>query len=95
EQVPQVLPQADVIAITASTLLNETFDEVMRYRRPDALVVMLGGTAPLSTLWFDYGVDVVAGTYLADAQAALLSVSQGATFKHIRGKRLLTLTRST
>lgn len=94
EQTPQILPQADVIAITATTLLNDTFDEVMRHRKEGALVIMLGGTAPLSPLLFEYGVDVVAGTYLTDPRAALLSVSQGATFKQIRGKRLLTLTRS-
>ncbi len=93
-QTPELLPQADVIAITGTTLLNGTFEELMRYRRPGAFVLLLGGTTPLTPLLFTYGVDLLAGVYLEDPQAALLSISQGATFKQIRGKRLVTLTRS-
>ncbi len=92
---PEILPQADVIAITGTTLLNDTFKDVIRYRKQGAFVLLLGGTAPLSPLLFEYGVDLVAGTYLQDPQAAFLAVIQGATFKQIRGKRLLTLARST
>ncbi len=93
ERAPEFLPQADVIAITGTTLLNDTFEAIMRYRSPEAYVLLLGGTAPLTPVLFDYGVDLIAGTYLEDPQAALLCVSQGATFKQVRGKRLLTLAR--
>ncbi|MFN2110408.1 MAG: Rossmann-like domain-containing protein [Anaerolineae bacterium] len=86
-----VLPQADVIALTGTSLLNHTFDELIALCRQDAFVVMLGGTTPLSPVLFEFGVDAVAGTLLADPAAALLAVSQGATFPQIPGKRLLTM----
>ncbi len=91
---PEVLPQADVVGLTGTSLLNHTFEGLMAHCRPDAFVVMLGGTTPLSTVLFDYGVDAVAGTRLYDPQAAMLAVSQGATFRQIPGKRLLTMFRS-
>jgi len=88
-----VLPQADVIALTGTSLLNHTFEELIALCRRDAFVVMLGGTTPLSPVLFEYEVDAVAGTLLADPAAALLAVSQGATFPQIPGKRLLTMFR--
>jgi len=89
----EVIPQADVVGITGSTLLNHTFEGLIALCRPDAYVLVMGGSTPLSPLFFDYGVDAVAGTYVVDVEAVLRAVSQGATFRQIPGKRLLTLHR--
>ncbi len=86
-----VLPQADVVALTGTSLLNHTFEDLIALCRRDAFVVMLGGTTPLSPLLFEVGVDAIAGTLLTDPAAALLAVSQGATFPQIPGKRLVTM----
>ncbi len=88
---PEVLPQADVVALTGTSLLNHTFEALIALCRREAFVIMLGGTTPLSSVLFDAGVDAVAGTLLTDPAAALLAVSQGATFPQIPGKRLLTM----
>ncbi len=88
-----VLPQADVVALTGTSLLNHTFDDLIAHCHPRAFVVVLGGTTPLSPVLFGYGVDAVAGTLLVDPAPALLAVSQGATFRQIPGKRLVTLFR--
>jgi len=90
----EVLPQADVAAITGTSLINRTFEGLVKLCRPDALVVVLGPTAPLSPVLFDYGVDVVSGTKVVDAEAVLRYIGQGATFKQVKGHgvRLLTMT---
>ncbi|MBC7248829.1 MAG: DUF364 domain-containing protein [Anaerolineae bacterium] len=90
---PQVIPQADVVAITGTALINHTFEELVALCRPEAYVLVLGGSAPLSPLLFDYGVDAIAGTQVIDVPAVLRAVSQGATFRQIPGKRLLTMKR--
>lgn len=87
----EVLPQADVVALTGTSLLNHTFDGLMALCRPGAFVVMLGGTSPLSPVLFDAGVSAVAGTRLVDIPGALHAVSQGASFRQIPGRRLLTM----
>ena len=56
-----VLPQADVVALTGTSLLNHTFEELIALCRPDAFVVMLGGTTPLSPVLFEFGVDCGGG----------------------------------
>lgn len=88
-----ILPQADVVALTGTSLLNHTFEDLIALCRKDAFVVMLGGSTPLSPVLFEAGVDAIAGTLLTDPTAALLAVSQGATFPQIPGKRLVTMFR--
>ena len=90
----EVLPQADVAAITGTSLINHTFEGLMKLCRPDALVVVLGPTAPVSPLLFDYGVDIICGTVVADAENVLRLIGQGANFGQVKrggGVRLLTM----
>ncbi len=93
ERAAEVLPQADVVALTGTSLTNHTFDDLIGLCRPDAFVILLGGSAPLTPVLFDYRVDAVAGTLVVDVPAVLRAVSQGATFPQIPGKRLLTMMR--
>jgi uncharacterized protein len=90
-EAPSLLPQADVVALTGTSLLNKTFDELIALCRADTFVMVLGATTPLSPVFFNYGVDAVSGTVVVDIQRTKLAVSQGATFRQLPGKRLLTL----
>ena len=67
-----------MVAITGTSLHNDTFDGLIALCRPDAFVLLLGPTTPLSPLLFDYGVDLVAGTRVVDPAAALTTAGQGA-----------------
>jgi uncharacterized protein (DUF4213/DUF364 family) len=89
----EVLPQADVVALTGTSLLNHTFDDLIALCRPEAFVVLLGASAPLSPVLLERGVDAVSGTKVVDVPAALGAVGEGATFRQIPGKRLLTMMR--
>lgn len=89
----EILPQADVVALTGTSLINHTFDDLIGLCQPDAFVLLLGPSAPLSSVIFDAGVDGVSGTRVTDPDRVLRSVGQGATFQQIKragGLRLLT-----
>jgi hypothetical protein len=93
EAAAEVLSNADVVAITGTSLVNKTFDGLIQHCRPDAFVLMLGPTSPLSPVLFDYGLDLIAGTRIIDPHEALTVASQGAIFRQMRGVRLVTMTR--
>ena len=95
ERAPEVIPLADVVAITGMALVNGTFESLAALARPEAYVLLLGATTPLSPVLFEYGVDALSGTMLADISAALVAISQGANFRQIPGKRLVTMLRRT
>jgi uncharacterized protein (DUF4213/DUF364 family) len=91
ERAIDILPQADVVAMSGTTLINHSFDELIKLCRQDAFVLVLGASTPLTPLLFEYGVNVVAGTRLNDIDAAVRAVSQGASFRQIPGRKLLTM----
>jgi len=90
---PRILPQADVVAVTSLTLLNDTFEELAALWRPDATVLLLGPSTPFSPLLFERGVDVLSGTQVVDPVQMNRCVRQGACFQQIRGVRLLNMIR--
>ncbi len=90
---PEIIPQADILAITATTLINHTFEGIFKLRKPSCKVLLLGPSTPLSPILFDHGIDVLSGTIVEEPDAVLPLVRQGATFRQIRkqGVRLVTL----
>lgn len=91
----EFLPQADVIAITGTTLINHTFDGLMAIRNPGAVVLVLGPSTPLSPLMFDHGVHLLSGAIVEDIDSVLRAAGQGANFRqlHRQGVRLVTMQR--
>ncbi|MFC2019251.1 Rossmann-like domain-containing protein [Chloroflexota bacterium] len=90
-QAARFVPMAEVIGITGTTFTNHTIEDLLSLCSPNAYVVILGGTAPLSPVLYDYGIDAVSGTQVLDPEIVLGCVSQGATFRQIKGIRLLTM----
>ena len=89
-----VLPKADVVALTGTSLINHTFDDLIGLIRPESYVLLLGPSAPLTPALFEVGVDAVSGTLVSDVERVLPLVKQGANFRQIKragGVRLLTL----
>jgi uncharacterized protein (DUF4213/DUF364 family) len=93
EEAEVIVPQAEVVAITGSTFINHSLERLLALCRPDAFVVILGPTTPLSPVLFDHGADAISGTRVVDPELALRSASEGATFRQIQGIRLLTMER--
>ena len=89
------LPEADVIGITGTSITNHTIEALLAIRNPKAYLVVLGDTAPLSPVLFDYGIDAISGTKVIDAGMALQGVSEGATFRQIRGIAKLIMLKET
>ncbi len=88
----RVLPQADVVGMTGTTLINHSFERLISLCQK-SFVVMLGPSTPLSPVLFDYGVDVLSGIKVTEPGIVLRRIGEGATFRQIEGVRLLTMSR--
>ncbi len=71
-----VLPEADFVFITATTLINKTLPRLLQLCR-NAFVVVVGPTTPLTPLWFELGVDMIAGLLIDDVPAVWQIVQEG------------------
>ena len=86
-----LIPKADVVGITGTAITNHTIDHLLDLCSAEAYIVVLGDTAPLSSILFDHGIDAVCGTKVINSQLALRCVSEGATFRQIKGTSRLTM----
>ncbi len=93
EAAPQVMPDADVVAMTGVTCLNDTIDDLLRLKKPGSIWIVLGPTVPLSPALFDFGVDVIGGAWADAPDAVEAMVSQGGTARHISGLRSVLMPR--
>jgi uncharacterized protein len=91
---PEVIPHADILAITAMTLLNRTFADLMSLRRPDTPTLIVGPTTPLSPVMFEMGATILSGALVDNPESVLRGVMQGANFHQLRpmGVRLVSMT---
>lgn len=94
EAAPDLIPQADLIAITGMALLNRTLDGLLALCRPSSEVMLLGPSTPLSPALFDYGIDYVSGTYVTAEEQLLQTILQGGSARNAPGTRKITLCRN-
>jgi hypothetical protein len=93
EAAEDILPQADVIGLTGTSLINHTFEDLMSLCK-DKFVVMVGPTSPLSPVLFDYGVDVISGIKVIQPERMLACITEGAMFRQIEGLQYLSMKNS-
>ncbi len=93
---PEVLSRADVVALTSMTILNHTLPDLLAYCAPEAMVILLGPSTPLSPVLFDYGVDILCGSLVTAIEPVMRVISQGGNFRqvHRAGVRTVTMPRS-
>ncbi len=84
ERAEEVLPVSDVIILSASTLANRTFDELLTLRGGAREVIMLGPSAPLyPEPFFKRGITAVMGTRILDPLTMLTIVSEAGGTKKL------------
>lgn len=88
---PEIVPQSDIIAITGSALVNGTMETLLPLCRPDAYVLILGPSTPLHPIVLDWGSDAIASSIVVDPKTCMEHVSQGCTFRQLKGIRKVVL----
>ncbi len=88
----RILPQCGVVGITGTSFINHTLEDLLALCK-NALVVLIGPTSPLSATLLDYGINAICGAKVVDEEKVIRSISEGATFKEVRGVKLVTLTK--
>jgi uncharacterized protein len=82
-----VMPSADAVLITGTTLLNDTLENLLALCRPDARVVVVGPTVGLlPDAFLRRGVDVLGGVRITAADAFLDVLAEGGSGYHFFGR---------
>lgn len=82
-----VVPDADVVLITGTTLLNNTLENLLVLCRPQARVVLVGPTVGLvPDAFLRRGVDVLGGVRVTAPDAFLDVLTEGGSGYHFFGR---------
>ncbi len=90
ESAQAILPRCDIVGITGTAFINHTLEELLRWSEGN-FILLIGPTTPLTSFLFDYGIQVLSGTVVVDKEEAFRCISQGATFREVRGVRRVTM----
>ncbi len=85
QEAPSILPAADVVAISATTVANGTLAEILDLCSAAAIKIMLGPSTPLSPSLFRCGIDVLAGSIVENRNLVKQGVLTGLPFKELKG----------
>ncbi len=77
EAAADLLPNAEFIAITASTLSNGTLGDLLDHVPESAFTVLVGPSAPLCPALFDLGINVLSGLVPNDLDATAQRIAEG------------------
>ena len=91
DRLPELLPGADVVAVTATTLLNGSLGEVLDLVPSGTFTVMLGPSTPLEPALLEEGFDMLCGTVVEDQDAVLRVAGEGGVTRQIPGVRRVCL----
>ena len=79
----EIIPSAQVIAISGSTLINHTLPEILALSDPAAYVIVLGPSTFLSPILFDYGIDILCGAVVMDIDPVVRTIREGGNFRQV------------
>lgn len=83
----EVVPKADTLVITGTTLINDTLEELLEMRKPGADVIVVGPTASmLPGAFFRRGVRAIGGVMVTDADRVLNVIAEAGSGYHFFGK---------
>ena len=89
EDMPEYLPRSEVAVITGTSIFNHSFINITKHIKPETYTVVLGPSTPLTTLLFEYNINLIGGVLVKDEDILLNYVSQATPFNKLKGKRMI------
>lgn len=87
EMAPQIVPQADVLFITGTTVLNDTLDDLLALAPSSARIVVVGPTVTMvPDAFFEAGCDVLGTIRITEPDQFLDVLAEGGSGYHFFGK---------
>ena len=87
DKAPACVPEADLLVITGTTLLNDTLEGLLHMAKPGAQIVVTGPTASVvPDPFFRRGVTLLGGISVTNPNDLLDIISEGGSGYHFFGK---------
>lgn len=86
EQAKDLLPSCSVVIITATSIINDTFENIAPAARNSRVIALLGASTPLAPdIFKNYGVTHLSGIIVTDPVSILRVISEGKGMRFFKG----------
>lgn len=89
-EAPNIIPHAEVVAITATTLINHTLDDLLRLAKGKQIILM-GPSTIMSPTMFNFEISALCGVKVTDPDIVIRHLSEGGSFRHLPGVKYITM----
>jgi uncharacterized protein (DUF4213/DUF364 family) len=87
DRAPEIVPQADVLIVTGTTLINDTLGDLIALARPSARIVVVGPTVTMvPDVFFERGCHILGTVRITDPDAFLDTLAEGGSGYHFFGR---------
>jgi len=87
EMAREVVPQADVLLVTGTTLLNDTLEDLLSWAKPTARITVVGPTIGLlPDAFLRRGADILGGVIITQPDEFLDLLAEGGSGYHFFGR---------
>lgn len=87
EMASKYIPEADLVIITGTTLINNTLEELLNYRKKGSQIIVTGPTASMiPESFFNRDVSILGGIIVTKPDEVLDIISEGGSGYHFFGK---------
>lgn len=87
EMAREIVPRADVLLMTGTTLINDTLEDLLSWAKPEARVTVVGPTVGLlPDAFLARGADILGGVQITDPDAFLDLLAEGGSGYHFFGR---------
>ena len=82
-EMSRYLPQSDIVAISGTVMINHTFESIIKMCAPKSVKIILGASAPVSKVLFDFGIDYISGVSVRKTSETIKYISLGCSFRQL------------
>ncbi|WP_291321312.1 DUF364 domain-containing protein [Desulfonatronospira sp.] len=84
-EMPRILPRAELIAVTGTTLLNGTLAEILSMCSPRSIRLLIGPSTPLAFCLGDAGIHYLAGCRVLEPDLVFEGINKDRCFRELQG----------
>ena len=84
-EMPRILPRAQLVAITATTLLNGSLAGILNLCDTGSIRVLMGPSTPMACCLGRMGIDYLAGSRVLDSRQVFTGIKNGLCFRSLSG----------
>ncbi|MBN2694621.1 hypothetical protein JXR93_08160 [bacterium] len=87
DQFSKYIGEIDILGLTATTLINNTYEGIYNQFHKNLKTIMIGPSTPMSDIMFSFGIDVLSGSIVDNGDLFFSEMERNLHFRETSGRK--------